>query len=40
MVPRFLKQLKEDFDNWTKGDDSRAAVSSGELFDVAVDGDT
>jgi hypothetical protein len=38
VVPRFLKQLKEDYYVWSKGDDSREATSAGVLFDVDVEG--
>ena len=34
VVPRFLKQLKADYEVWSLGDDSRKAVCEGGLFDV------
>ncbi|GMH41570.1 hypothetical protein BSKO_09480 [Bryopsis sp. KO-2023] len=33
-VPRFLKQLEADYENWAKGDDSRGAVGTGEWGDL------
>ena len=33
VVPRFLKQLKADYEVWSLGDDSRKAVCDGGLFD-------
>lgn len=38
VVPRFLKQLSEDYATWATGDDSRDAVSSGGLFTVDIEG--
>ncbi|KAK3232613.1 hypothetical protein CYMTET_57030 [Cymbomonas tetramitiformis] len=37
VVPRFLKQLSEDYGTWATGDDSRDAVSSGGLFAVDME---
>jgi hypothetical protein len=34
VVPRFLKQLKNDYDVWATGDDCRDATCAGDLFDV------
>lgn len=36
VVPRFLKQLKTDYETWAGGDDSRQAT--GTLFDDEMEG--
>lgn len=40
VVPRFLQQLKSDYEVWAEGDDSRSAVSSGDLFAVTQSADS
>lgn len=37
VVPRFLKQLKNDYDVWATGDDCRDATCAGNLFDVDME---
>ena len=37
VVPRFLKQLKNDYDVWATGDDCRDATCAGDLFDVDME---
>lgn len=37
VVPRFLKQLKDDYSVWSNGDDSREAKGNGDLFDVELE---
>ena len=37
VVPRFLKQLKADYDVWATGDDRRDATCAGNLFDVDME---
>ena len=37
VVPRFLKQLKDDYDVWATGDDCRDATCAGNLFDVDME---
>ena len=37
VVPRFLKQLKNDYDVWATGDDCRDATCAGDLYDVDME---
>lgn len=37
-VPRFLKQLEQDYQNWASGDDSRGAVGTGQWGELNIDG--